>query len=140
MTNSLFGYMAQRFGSSAENLATESLLYVLRRSLTAKRAFFRYLEQTGCTPLPDSLRLASQSMDKEDKSIPDLVGLDAQNKSILICESKFWAGLTNNQPVTYLEQLERASGSLLLILGPTNITTRLHITTRLRLLQRDFKV
>src|SRR5688500_13595819 len=119
MTDTLFGHLARRFSSSPENLATESLLYILKRSLPAKSAFFRYLEQTGCTPLPDNLRLTSQSTDKDDQSIPDLVGFDAQNRPIFICESKFWAGLTGNQPVSYLKQLEKASGSLLLIIGPS---------------------
>ncbi len=120
MTNTLFGHLVQRFSSSPENLATESLLYVLQRSLTAKRAFFHYLaEQTGCPPLPENLRLTSQNTDKNDQSIPDLVGFDEENRAVFICESKFWAGLTENQPVTYLEQLERASGSLLLIIGPS---------------------
>jgi hypothetical protein len=120
MANSLFGYLAQRFTSSPENLATESLLYILHQSSIAKRAFFRFLmEQTGCLPLPENLRLTSQYTDKDDQSTPDLVGFDEGNRPIFICESKFWAGLTENQPITYLEQLERAAGHLLLIIGPS---------------------
>jgi hypothetical protein len=100
-------------------------LYILERSPIAKRAFFRFLsEQTGCLPFPDNLRLTSQNTDKKDQSTPDLVGFDDENRAIFICENKFWAGLTENQPVSYLEQLERASGNLLLIIGPSK---RIHI-------------
>lgn len=117
-TNTLFGHLARRFASSPENLATESLLFILQRSLPAKQAFFHYLEQAGCT-LSEGLRLASQYTDPDDQSTPDLVGLDAANHPAFICESKFWAGLTENQPVSYLKQLEKVSGSILIIIGPS---------------------
>jgi len=118
MTDSLFGHLASRFTSSPENLATESLLYVLQRSPTARNAFLHYLEQTGCEPFPEGLRLVSQNSD-EDQAIPDLAGLDADNHPRFLCEVKFWAGLTENQPITYLKRLIKASGSLLVVLAPS---------------------
>lgn len=81
MTDNLFGHLVPRFSASPENLATESLFFILQPLPAARGAFFRFLEQTGCAPLPGNLRLANQSMEDE-QSIPDLVGFDGKNRPI----------------------------------------------------------
>jgi hypothetical protein len=69
-------------------------------------------------------RWHSQASDKEDSGIPDLVADDAQRRHVLIVEAKFWAGLTENQPLGYLERQARQfrdSGDprLLLFVAPS---------------------
>jgi len=47
----------------------------------------------------------------ENKERPDLVGFDISGKELLICEAKFWAGLTENQPLGYLKRLSATENS-----------------------------
>src|SRR5438876_245351 len=96
---SLFGHLAVKFSAHPENLATESLNYILNRSATARRAFIRYLNQSGASLLDDLTFRSQQGGD--DEAIPDLVGFDPAGKQKAIAEGKFWAGLTDTQPVDY---------------------------------------
>ena len=113
---SLFGHLAARFSASPENLATESLRYILDRSPVANRAFLRGLARCGVA-LPARLHFATQ-VGGVDGAIPDLVGTDEAGRPILIAEAKFWAGLTDNQPLAYLRRLPPDADTLLLILAP----------------------
>lgn len=94
----LFGYLATRFRSHPENLATESLCYVLRQSPVARQAFTQYIAQPPVW-FEQKLVFQAQAAGK-DGAIPDLVGTDQEGRKVLIGEAKFWAGLTDNQPVT----------------------------------------
>lgn len=113
--DSLFGHFASRSGQP-ENIATEALNYILNRSAVAKSAFLRYVAQTN-VELPGTLLFRTQATGS-DNAIPDLVGTDAASKQILLVEAKFWAGLTNNQPVTYLKRLPPRADGLLLFIAP----------------------
>ena len=117
MTNqTLFGHLALQFTKSPENIATEALSYVLGRSTAANAAFARHLRQTEAM-LPDRLTFQTQAR-KDDDAIPDLVGVNAQNQTVTIGEAKFWAGLTDNQPVGYLRRLSQSKGTLLFFVAP----------------------
>ena len=50
---------------------------------------------------------------------PDLAGLDERGDERVLIEAKFWAGLTENQPVSYLERLPDEQPSALLFVAPT---------------------
>jgi hypothetical protein len=115
-SQTLFGHLAVRFTAHPENLATESLDFILQRSATARRAFIAFLGH-GRAKLPDSLTFRTQE-GGEDNAIPDLVGLGSDGKQCVIVEAKFWAGLTDAQPVTYLSRLREQGGSLLLFVAP----------------------
>ena len=112
MKNSVFGHLAQQFATHPENLATEALAFVLRRSSVASRALVRFFESTGAS-FDDELYFRTQAADV-DSAIPDLVGISGDNQQVVICEAKFWAGLTDNQPVTYLNRMPR----LLIFVAP----------------------
>jgi hypothetical protein len=111
---SLVAHLVTRFASNQqENLATESLLYILHNSEAARRAFMAFVSDTGAADLPLTFRSQAHAA---DGSIPDLVGSDVSGVSRLIVEVKFWAGLTVNQPGSYLEQLpEGEPGSVLFV-------------------------
>lgn len=129
MKNSLFGHLVFGFSSSPENLATEALCFILNRSETANKAFVRFISQTN-TALPSSLKFETQihisgnlsgAPEKEnDNSVdfrPDFAGKDNTNKHMVIGEVKFWAGLTDNQPVTYLKRFPESS--VLVFIAPS---------------------
>ncbi|PLS83931.1 MAG: hypothetical protein CYG60_20590 [Actinobacteria bacterium] len=115
--DSLFGHLASRLSSHPENIATEALNYVLNRSTVARRAFVQYASEAG-VDLPETLCFRTQETGS-DGAIPDLVGLDGEGRQVLLVEAKFWAGLTDNQPVAYLERLPPRTHGLLLFVAPT---------------------
>ena len=45
---------------------------------------------------------------------PDLVGRTEHGEELLLIEAKFWAGLTEHQPITYLQRLP-PGGALLFV-------------------------
>lgn len=116
-TESLFGHMAIRFGEHPENLATESILYVLKRCPGANASFREFVSR-HLYALPDALDFRTQAHD-EDGTIPDLVGADSKNKEVLFVEFKFWAGLTDKQPCQYISRIQRNGSGLLLFVAPS---------------------
>ena len=129
MKQSLFGHLAFGFSQSPENLATEALCYILNRSETAKSAFVRFISQADTT-LPSNLKFETQihtsgnssDIPKEESNNsgafrPDFAGKDNTNKYVVIGETKFWAGLTDNQPVTYLKKFPESS--VLIFIAPS---------------------
>lgn len=117
MTNPpLLAYLAERFVSQRENLATESLAYILTRSRAARHAVIRSFRLFGAV-LPDDLRFSTQAAGA-DEAIPDLVGEDDEGHLRLIIEAKFWAGLTDAQPCTYLARLDAQEPGVLVFVVP----------------------
>jgi len=129
MKQSLFGHLAFGFSQSPENLATEALCYILNRSETAKKAFIRFMSQANTT-LPSNLKFETQihassnssdiSKEKSNNSgtfRPDFAGKDDANKYVVIGETKFRAGLTDNQPVSYLKNF--LESSVLVFIAPS---------------------
>jgi hypothetical protein len=116
MAESLFGHLVLRFGSSPENLATEALNFILNHSHIARESFISFLQHLDI-PISSTLFFETQNMN-EDGSIPDMIGKDSNGKTIILGEAKFWAGLTENQPVAYINQLTKSNGTLLLFFSP----------------------
>jgi len=113
--STLFGHLALQFGTSAENLATESLQYILQSSPVACNAFLELLRDLG-VDLPQETSFRTQ-VGFGDHGVPDLIG-ETSSGSALVIESKFWAGLTQHQPVGYLRDLTDEGGHLLLFIAP----------------------
>ncbi len=114
--DSLFGYLARMLSSYPENVATEALNYILNRSSVARRAFLQYVKQVD-VELSDTLLFRTQAVGS-DKAIPDLVGVDSDSRQVFLIEAKFWAGLTEKQPVAYLRRLPAQVDGLLLFIAP----------------------
>jgi hypothetical protein len=117
---SLLATLVDRFGTPPENLATEALNYILERSPAARRAMVDIAFPS--MPLDDRARLTltfRTQVTDADGSIPDLVGFDGDQREVLIIEAKFWAGLTNNQPATYLKRLPTDRNATLLVVAPS---------------------
>lgn len=115
-SETLLAAMTFRFSSHPENIATEALLYLLSRHPSAWPGLRAYLTRTGIE-LPETLTFRSQAQ-HAGGSQPDLTGTNGLGQCCLIIESKFWAGLTQNQPVNYLESLPSDVPGMLLVLCP----------------------
>ncbi|HPD15418.1 MAG TPA: hypothetical protein PLE19_10735 [Planctomycetota bacterium] len=112
----LLGHLVGSFAAHPENVATQSLAFILQKSATARRALERLLQ--GCCPgLPDEVRYRSQAWG-EDQTVPDLVGFDDAGEERVFIEAKFWAGLTEKQPVVYIKRLTAGKPGLLLFVAP----------------------
>ena len=116
-TDSLFAEIVLRIAPHPENLATEALLYLLRKYPQTWTSLGAWIGLTG-TPMPQALAFRTQVTDKADESIPDLVGVDSAGDAILVCEAKFWADLTPNQPATYLGRLPPNKHAMVLVIAP----------------------
>ncbi len=115
MSRGLLTHLADRFVTQREDLATEALLFVLQESAHARAEVVRVLADLGCI-CPGEAIFRSQ-VSGEGGERPDLVALIDGREQVLF-EAKFWAGLTDNQPVAYLSRVRRAGGSALVFIVP----------------------
>ena len=104
----LLAKLAGMFGAQTENLAVAALGHVLSGSLPARRALSDLL-RAGGADLGELARVRTQATGDGGER-PDLVGLDQTDGERLLIEAKFWAGLTDNQPVNYLRRLAPPGG------------------------------
>jgi len=111
----LFSHIIQkRFSQVNEDVATDALAYILESSEAARHGMMKLL--WGITANLPQLRFRTQQV--EGTIRPDMWGYaDAEPRAFV--ESKFWAGLTDSQPVSYLKRLAgHAQPSVLLIISP----------------------
>lgn len=114
--HTLFSHIIQkRFSRQNEDVATEALAYVLESSEAARRGMTKLLR--GLVPDLPLLRFETQQV--EGTIRPDMWGFSDRGACVFI-ENKFWAGLTDNQPVAYLNQLASyPQPTLLLVIAPS---------------------
>ncbi len=98
----LLAKVAPMFGARTENLAVAALGHVLSESDASRSALFEVL-QAGGARVDRIARVRTEVA--EGNTRPDLVGFDSHNEECLLIEAKFWAGLTEAQPVEYLTRL-----------------------------------
>ena len=96
---SLLGQFYTRIKGSQEDIASEGLTY----SLAARQALNRVIQTDSGLTFGD-ISYSSQSIG-ENLERPDISGIDKDGKEVVLLEAKFWAALTNNQPVGYLNRL-----------------------------------
>ena len=111
--DTLLAYLVPKLTSKVEDSATEALAYILNRSDASRKA----LADLVGIGAADIGRVETQET-APDRSRPDLVCFDTGNEKRIIVEAKFWAGLMDNQPNTYLEQLPETGRSALLFIAP----------------------
>lgn len=108
---SLLGELALRLAKSPEDVATEGLVYILSRSAAARNLVQRLSEEWAGQSLRPIAFFRSQVVGSDD-SRPDVEAQDADGKPVVIFEDKFWASLTDGQPVAYLSRLSERGGVL----------------------------
>ena len=103
-------------GLAPEPAATKAFAYILNSDRAAAQAFVsRILGELDIGHF--DLGPVDSEIDYEGRR-PDLVIHDTENRRRLIVEFKFWAGLTENQPVAYLDLLPEDEPSALLFVVP----------------------
>lgn len=134
---SVFSHIIQkRFSRQSEDIATDALAYILRDD-DAREAMTGMLR--GIVPGLPGLRFETQESTQRDEARmrPDMVGRDGDRTRVFV-ENKFWAGLTVNQPVSYLTELAGCpQPSLLLVIGPEKRGQTLQRALSQRLTEAD---
>lgn len=117
--SSLLGAIIGKFTNQFENVATEGLAHVLGSNEQLRQVLLQYLNtKIDLTHyLQQDFEISTQFTDSNDYSIPDMALQFGSGKKLLL-EVKFWAKLTKNQPLTYLQKLNKADGECLFFLVP----------------------
>jgi hypothetical protein len=115
---SLLGELALRLAKSPEDVATEGLACILSRSDAARSSVQRLADEWATCALRPIVSFRSQVVGG-DAARPDLEAQDAAGVPVVIFEDKFWASLTEGQPVTYLRRLADRGGVLCFVV-PAN--------------------
>jgi hypothetical protein len=89
---------------SPEDVASRALELLLRRSQVLRHAVTVLVDTWRGRPGPVIARVASE-VGAADGARTDLQAFDPDHQLTVIFENKFWAGLRENQPNTYLERL-----------------------------------
>lgn len=126
MAYSLLAHLYPHIRGSQEDIATYSLQYLLLQSKELNRAFTKRISDALHIKSEDILQYVCQVTGKsEEKERPDMVGIDSVGNEAIICEMKFYATLTANQPNTYLDRLIKCGGKGLLFVCPATRKTSL---------------
>lgn len=133
---SLLGQFYNRIRGSQEDIASESLVYILKQSIDSRKVINQII-QTDTNLIFSDLSYQTQNVGK-DLERPDITGKDNIGKEVLIIEAKFWASLTHNQPNAYLKRLR--DNSILMFLVPTLRTRNIFEEVRNRISEeyKDF--
>lgn len=130
---SLLAKFFNQIKSSQEDIASDGLKYILQNSVFAQKYIKTLLFSKTGIEIPE-LRYTSQLV-KQELGRTDISGLDISGNEILIIEAKFWASLTENQPVSYIERL--GENSVLLFLCPTLRKNSLFIELKKKLSEQN---
>lgn len=126
MIHSLLAHLYPHIRGSQEDIATYSLQYLLMQSKELNRAFTKRISDVMHIEIEDMLQYVCQSVgNSEEKERPDMAGLDSKGNETVLCEMKFYATLTPNQPNTYIDRLVENTGKGLLFVCPTARKTNL---------------
>ena len=116
--------LAHLVASRGEPGVTQALAYILNQQPDIVQAFVNLLDAAGIRFNPRH-RVESERGDDGQRipGRPDMKIYDAENetedgKARVLVENKFWAGLTDAQPVGYLEMLPDGVSSGLLFIMP----------------------
>ena len=113
--DTLLSFIARHHASGLEDVATNTLFFILSRSDSARAALSDFLGDEH-DPLP--IKKTQTWVAVEHGAEPDMVCLDEDDNKVAFIEAKFWAPLTHHQPVTYWEALPGDRPSVLLFLAP----------------------
>lgn len=110
--STVFSHIIQkRLSQEYENVATEALAFIVRSSESARIGLAKFLR--GIEPGLPGLSFRTQETDGSTR--PDMCGFDGTKVRVFI-ENKFWAGLTEQQPVEYVERLSKGPQPAVLLM------------------------
>lgn len=102
-SSTMFAHIVSRLTNRTEDVAVEALGFILSRSDAARRALRDLVELEGIDV--GVLNDAGTQVGDETLARPDLAVYDREREERVLIEAKFWAGLTENQPNSYLARL-----------------------------------
>ena len=102
---SVLAHVIDRGELAAEPAATQALAYILNSSPDIAKAFVGVLPDENIEYAPERIEAELEY----GEARPDLTLHDSDNRPRIFVENKFWAGLTDAQPVAYLETLKKLS-------------------------------
>lgn len=114
--DTLLAYLSPWFTAQNENIAVEALGYILKKSSASLEALDDVV-RTGVRNVNPVAEVRTQAVGR-DGTRPDLVGVDEGKVERVLIEAKFWAELTDRQPVAYLDRLPVDGPSVLLFVAP----------------------
>ena len=117
MAESLLAHLYSRIKGSQEDVATLSLQYIISSNPKLNEAFNRILNNALGLDIGTDVTYVCQSVG-ENGERPDMAGIDKEGNEVVLCEMKFYAGLTANQPNAYLDRLIRENGKALVFICP----------------------
>lgn len=135
----IFSHIIQkRLSRENEDVATEALAYVLASSEAARHGMVKLLRGVD-SALP---QLWFRTQQAKDLARPDMWGYsEGEVSPRVFVENKFWAGLTDNQPVKYLKLLAGHSESgVLLFVVPAAREHTIWAELRRRLKQAEVEM
>ena len=112
---SLLGQFYNRIKGSQEDIASESLAYILKKSIRARQTINQIVNLNTGLKFSDLSYKTQNVGDKLER--PDISGINENGEEVLLIEAKFWASLTSNQPNEYLNRL--TDNSILIFLVPS---------------------
>lgn len=129
--DSLLAHLAGKLTGQTETLATEALGYILSGSGAAREALQKMLRDGGAD-VGALTEVATEVIGEQGERV-DLVASDQEGSERVLIEVKFWAGLTDNQPNTYLKRLPTdGDPAVLLFVAPEQRLVTLWVEIRRR--------
>jgi hypothetical protein len=133
---SLLGQFFPRIKGSQEDIASSGLAYILNSSEFARKILKDFIFDRSDTNIGEVNYLIQSVGNKLER--PDISGIDMEGKERIIIEAKFWATLTKNQPVEYLNRLNE--NSVLLFICPKLREVALFNELKLRLENNELSI
>jgi len=110
-----------RHCAKPEDAASDALVYLLSSNNTIREEFQKFVQERANLSIPPIVNFETR-IQFGSGACPDIVGKTVIGQAALLIESKFWAGLTENQPIQYLLDLKESRGeqdsAILLFLVP----------------------
>ena len=117
MAHSLLAHLYTHIRGSQEDIATLSLQYLLMQSSALNKVFTKKISDILNIETEEILQYQTQATGEDDER-PDMAGVDSNGNEQILCEMKFYAALTKNQPLGYLKRLEENGGKGLVFVCP----------------------
>jgi len=136
MAHSLLAHLYTHIRGAQEDIATLSLQYLLSQSQQLNVAFTKCIERNLGVTFESDLQFFCQQSGKEMER-PDMSGIDDKGREQVICEMKFYAGLTHNQPLAYIDRLKENGAKGLVFICPSVRMTSLWAKLKEVCMQRD---
>lgn len=121
--------------SRSEPAATQALAFILNSSPDIARAFLRMLREANIEFEPGHIKTELRHEDSQ----PDLTIHDGDGHVRVFVENKFWAGLTDAQPVSYLRDLPNDPPSALVFVVPEQRVSTVWNELKMRCSQAELK-